>query len=135
MTLNEIIVFEWLKSLPAWAGVLPGVLIAVYGVLIPGQALPAAMAVGLCLFASLMVRALPGAVAETIAVELSPEGARRRAAARAREKAEAEYQTNHRHIDDGSFGGTTLERDGVHWRDSSGNRYTENFDGSFSRDD
>nr|MBO6295325.1 SUMF1/EgtB/PvdO family nonheme iron enzyme [Schwartzia sp. (in: firmicutes)] len=29
MTLNEIIVFEWLKSLPAWAGVLPGVLIAV----------------------------------------------------------------------------------------------------------
>jgi hypothetical protein len=107
----------------------------VYGVLIPGLALPAAVAVGLYIFASLMVMALPGVVAEEVAAELSPEGARRRAAARAREAAEREYEANHRRIDDGSFGGTVIERDGVHWRDSSGNRYSENFDGTFSRDD
>lgn len=105
----------------------------VYGVLIPGLALSDTVAVGLYIFASLM--ALPGVVAEEITSELSPEGARRRAAARAREAAERKYEATHSRIDDGSFGGTMIERDGVRWRDSSGTLYTENFYGTFSRGD
>lgn len=37
-------------------------------------------------------------------------------------------------IDDGSWQGMKLTRDGSHWRDELGNYYKRNFDGTFERD-
>lgn len=74
---------------------------------------------------------------DTSLEEINKENERRKNEEEERQRRETEkYNRTHKILDDGTWGGTEIEDHGMFgWIDRAGNKYTEHFDGTFSRDD